>query len=283
MIAVLGSTGQLGSAFVKRISSGWFPRRDVVDLRRLDATALRDDLVARKCQAVINCAAFTAVDAAEAREELATIVNGNAVGTLAEICDEVGIPFVTYSTDYVFDGSATSPYVESSRPNPLNAYGRSKLEGERRCLGVGRSLVVRTSWVISGTHPNFVGTMLDLAARRRRITVVNDQVGRPTTVDDLAGATLRCLRGEVTGLLHLTNTGPNTTWFEMAETVFRLGRLKADLAPCTTDEYPTDAARPAYSVLGTEMSGDHALTSMPSWPESLEKVVREQMELVRST
>jgi dTDP-4-dehydrorhamnose reductase len=206
------------------------------------------------------------------------MVNGTSVGILAEVAAEAQIPFVTYSTDYVFDGQGREPYVESSPTDPINAYGASKLIGERLALQANpRTLVIRTSWVISGTHPNFVATMLRLAGEGRSVRVVNDQHGCPTVATDLARATLQAMKTSATGLLHLTNAGA-TTWFELARTAVALAGLDSDLIqPCPTEEYPTPARRPSYSVLGSERIEGLGMNALPPWQDSLPDVVREQM------
>jgi dTDP-4-dehydrorhamnose reductase len=205
-------------------------------------------------------------------------VNGIAVGILSEVAAESDIPFVTYSTDYVFNGRSRDPYLESSPPEPINAYGRSKLIGEELALAANpKALVIRTSWVISGTHPNFVATMLRLAGEGRELKVVADQIGCPTIAPDLAVATLEAIRHGVTGLLHLTNQDP-TTWFHLARSAVELAGLDPDLiTSCSTEEYPTRAVRPAYSVLGSERMGALGLTRLPPWRESLTEVVRQQI------
>ncbi len=204
------------------------------------------------------------------------MLNATAVGELAAAAARRTIPFVTFSTDYVFDGSAGEPYLESSPTAPINAYGRSKLAGERLALAAHPgTLIIRTSWVISGTHPNFVATMLRLA-RERELRVVDDQVGNPTVAADLATATLDALDRGVTGILHLTNTG-STTWYELARAAVEMAGGDVDrIGPCTTDEYPTAARRPRYSVLGSERRETLGIGALPHWRDSLGEVVRQQ-------
>lgn len=228
--------------------------------------------------AVVNCAAYTRVDDAEKEEGIATRVNSEAVGIMGAWAATESRPFLTFSTDYVFSGDATEPYVESSPTDPVNAYGRSKLEGERLAVEAG-GLVVRTSWVISGTHPNFVATMIRLA-RERRVSVVNDQWGCPTITNDLASTSFDALESGMTGLLHVTNEGP-TTWFELARTaVMEAGLDPNVISPCSTAEYPTEAARPAYSVLASERLPGSDITRPPHWRQSLPDLVTEIMTWV---
>ena len=183
------------------------------------------------------------------------------------------VRFLTFSTDYVFGGDAWSPYLESSPTNPINAYGRSKLEGEHLAVNRG-GLVVRTSWMISGSHPNFVATMLRLA-QERNLRVVDDQWGCPTVSGDLAAASYEALQLGLRGLLHITNDGP-TTWFELArEAVMEAGLEPELISACSTADYPTEAARPAYSVLGSERLDGSGIVRPPHWRESLPQVVAE--------
>jgi dTDP-4-dehydrorhamnose reductase len=278
MLLLLGASGQVGTALAGLRDDVIAPGRRELDLAVLDLGQARDLVTSLRPTAIVNCAAYTAVDAAESDVTTAGRVNGTSVGILAEVAAEAQIPFVTYSTDYVFDGQGREPYVESSPTDPINAYGASKLIGERLALQANpRTLVIRTSWVISGTHPNFVATMLRLAGEGRSLRVVNDQHGCPTIATDLARATLEALEASATGLLHLTNAGA-TTWFQLARTAVAIAGLDSDLIqPCSTEEYPTPARRPASSVLGSERIESLGMSPLPPWQDSLPGVVREQM------
>ena len=271
MILVTGGAGQLGTAFRKVIPEARFVDVAELDLTRADLVVVA--LAEMRPEAIVNCAAYTAVDRAEQEEALATEINGTALGLMAAYAAVQGIPLLTFSSDYVFPGDGTTPYLESSPTAPRNAYGRSKLAGERAALGIClQALVVRTSWLVSGTHPNFVATMLRLAAERE-VKVVDDQRGCPTMVDDLAPAAWAALHAGVTGLLHLTNSG-ETTWFRFARAaVAAAGLDPGRIVPCATADYPTPARRPAYSVLGSERRGNLGLPDLPHWEESLPAVV----------
>ncbi|CAN5519733.1 dTDP-4-dehydrorhamnose reductase [soil metagenome] len=272
MIVVLGAGGQLGTAFRSMIPDARFVDRSRLDLT--DTGAIEDRLAPMAPSAVVNCAAYTAVDRAEAEEDLATVVNAEAVAAMARYAAAADIPLVTYSTDYVFAGDGVAPYLESDPTDPVNAYGRSKLAGERAALRIHpATLVIRTSWVVSATHPNFVATMLRLAGKGEPWRVVDDQQGCPTMVDDLAAATLEALDAGVTGILHRANTGA-TTWFALARAAVELAGFDPGLVgPCPTADYPTPARRPAYSVLGSERAESLGLTPLPPWRASLEAVV----------
>ena len=271
MILVTGGAGQLGTAFRKVVPEARFVDLADLDLTRADQLATLAEI---RPEAIVNCAAYTAVDRAEEEEARATEVNGSAVGVMAGYAAVRGIRFLTFSTDYVFPGDAAAPYLESSPTGPVNAYGRSKLAGEQAALGIHpEALVVRTSWLVSGTHPNFVATMLRLAPERE-VRVVDDQWGCPTMVDDLAPAAWAALQAGVSGLLHVTNSG-ETTWFRFARAaVAQAGLDPGRIVPCTTADYPTPARRPAYSVLGSERRGPLGLPDVPPWEESLRAVVK---------
>jgi dTDP-4-dehydrorhamnose reductase len=269
---VLGSGGQLGTAFTRLLGDEAIPlTRAELELTRPDDIAGVLDGVSPA--SVINCAAYTAVDRAAEEEDLASVINGEAVGALAVWAKARSVPLVTFSTDYVFPGTADEPYRESSPTDPVNAYGQSKLVGERLALEHG-ALVVRTSWVISGSHPNFVATILR-KVKEQDLRVVDDQRGCPTVAADLAEGSLAALRSGTTGLLHLTNQG-ETTWYELARTSVGLAGLDSSrVSPCATEDYPTPARRPAYSVLASERLEALGLDPLPHWRTSIWGVVDE--------
>lgn len=267
MILVTGAAGQLGTAVCTLRPDAIAADREMLDLR--DHAGLAAGVSRLDPSAIVNCAAFTAVDAAESDPAQAEAVNAIAVGIIAAEARRLDIPFVTFSTDYVFDGTAAVPYVESSMPNPINAYGRSKLNGERAAfVAHPESLVVRSSWLFSATHHSFVKTIVS-RARLGTVRVVADQTGSPTYALDLAAATLEAMERGVAGVLHLTNAGA-TSWFELARTACRLAGIDEDrVTPTTTAEYPTTARRPRYSVLGSERRPTLGLGELRPWTEAL--------------
>jgi dTDP-4-dehydrorhamnose reductase len=274
LIVVTGSDGQLGTAIRRALgdSAVYLTRRDC-DLEDIDA--LRKMVADFNPRVLINCAAYTAVDAAEANESRAFAVNADAVGVLAEATATCGARFVTVSTDYVFDGTAPDPYVESSQTHPINVYGASKLAGERAALDANdETLIVRTSWVLSGTHPNFVSTMIRLA-RERDLSVVADQIGHPTLATDLAEGIVVALDAHATGVLHITNAGV-TSWYGLAREAVEIAGLDpARITPCTTAEYPMPAKRPANSVLDSERLPGLGLAPLPLYIDGLGGLVAE--------
>jgi dTDP-4-dehydrorhamnose reductase len=269
---ILGGTGQVGSAMSELLPRAIVPPRSELDLSNL--SSLPTTLKQLDPSAIINCAAWTAVDAAEDNEELATTVNAYAVERLATYCAKHGLPFLTFSTDYVFDGETSTPYVESFPTSPINAYGRSKALGENLALAAHpQALVVRSSWVVSATHESFLSRILARATGGATVRVVDDQRGRPTAADDLALAGLIALAAGTAGLLHVANAG-DATWFELAREAVDAAGLDGSIIvqPCSSDDYPTRAIRPRYSVLGTERAKDQP-PLLPPWKATVRRLV----------
>jgi dTDP-4-dehydrorhamnose reductase len=283
VIAVIGAGGQLGKAFLRLLNGEAAPFTRVdLDLTRSDQ--IEPWVASTRPAMVINCAAYTAVDAAESDAETARLVNTTAVGRLAESTARHHVGLVTFSTDYVFDGTKETGYVESDTPHPLSVYGSTKLDGEHL---VARhhpdALVIRTSWILSGTHHNFASTMLDLISKGSTVRVVDDQRGRPTMVDDLAVATMEAVEGEAAGLLHLANQGV-VTWFDLAREIAVMGGYDGSLlTPIRTDELPRPAPRPANSVLDSERLEDLALAPLPHFRDGLQRAVDEIMSRADAT
>lgn len=267
-VVVLGADGQLGHELCRTLA----PLGKVVGLgRRNPALAFDLQSPAAACATIaglrpallVNAAAYTQVDKAESEPALAHALNAEAVGALGACAARLGIPFVHYSTDYVFDGNATHPYTEDHPTAPLNVYGASKLAGEQALHASGAaSVVLRTSWVYAGRGQNFLRTMLRLAASQPRLRVVADQHGAPTWARSLAGATALMVAKlgfdsanwrPHHGVYHLTNAG-HTTWHGFAQAILDIARdwpgvIAEGVEPIPTSDYPTPAARPRYSVL----------------------------------
>lgn len=280
MIAVLGASGQVGSAFARHFGVACLPvTRDMLDLSDIDAIA--PWIASNRPDMVINCAAYTAVDAAESDPTTARRVNSAAVEALARACGSNGIGFVTFSTDYVFDGTKETAYVETDVPNPLNVYGQSKAEGERLALALyPSSLVIRTSWVLSATHRSFASTMIDLISDGP-VRVVDDQRGHPTLVDDLVISVSEAITAGAAGILHITNAG-ETTWFALAREIADMAGLDAQrVTPCRSEELPRPAQRPRNSLLASERFRELGLAALPHYRPSLERIVRELAESQR--
>lgn len=282
-ILLLGSKGQLGhclrAASIQNHSPHHFLHKDIEDLDITKKGDIFHFFEKEKIDIIINCAAYTAVDQAEDEVALAHLVNETAVSYLAEIAQQRGIYFIHISTDYVFDGRASQPYRPDDLPNPQSVYGESKLAGERAMLSSGcRGCIIRTSWLYSGYGHNFVKTMLKIGEERSELRVVNDQFGSPTNANDLAKAILawidRSMSHDGIEICHFSNRG-STTWYEFAKEIFRLAGYQTTVIPVCSDEYPTKAKRPHYSVLDLHKIEKCIGYSIPFWQESLEETVRE--------
>jgi dTDP-4-dehydrorhamnose reductase len=252
--------------------------RDSADLSDPDACA---ELIKRTdAHVVLNAAAWTDVDGTEAAEALASIVNGDAPGAMAHAAAERGLPFIHISTDYVFDGSGTKARTETARPAPVNAYGWTKLAGER-CVEAagGPHVILRTSWVFSAHGKNFVKTMLRLAETRDRLAVVNDQIGGPTSASAIADSCLTIARAfhvgrGISGIYHFAGA-PAVSWHSLAEAIFAEAGKDVLVAPILTADYPTQAERPLNSRLDTSAIARDYGISPPDWRADLRNVVRE--------
>lgn len=272
-VLVLGASGMLGRAIALALEQGGL-RHELATRARVDlgsVASLRTG-IAQGTGTVINCAGWTNVDSAEAHEPEATLVNGNAVGELAERCKNIGALLVHYSTDYVFSGHATEPYAVDEPRAPINAYGRSKALGERLVEQAGGDhLLLRTSWVYAPWGKNFVRTIVGLARQRRTLRVVNDQLGRPSSAEQLARASLELLSAGALGTFHLSDAG-QCTWFELARAAVAEAGLQCEVQPCQSSEYPSPAVRPSYSVLDLSRT-EERIGALVSWQESLKSVV----------
>lgn len=267
-----GAEGQLGTA-VRGVLGTRAIGLTRQDLDLTDLARIPSVLDGLNASGLINCAAYTDVDGAEENEDLAMAMNGAAVGAMAEWAADRGRQFLTFSTDYVFDGVASSPYTESSPTGPINAYGRSKRAGELVALAAG-GLVVRTSWLLSGSHPNFVATIIR-AARERPVQVVTDQIGSPSIANDVASKSWEALQSGATGLLHVTNEG-SASWFDLAREALALAHIAPEqLTACKSSDFPSVASRPSYSVMASERLDELGLSPLPRWTESLGSVVED--------
>jgi len=271
-ILVFGKTGQVATELQRLHAERAmvFLGRDQADLASPETCATAIDSL--RPSAVINAAAYTAVDRAEDEEPLATTVNGAAPGAMARACADLGIPLVHVSTDYVFDGSGTQPWTETDQTHPINAYGRSKLAGEEAVRAAGAShVILRTSWVFSPHGSNFVKTMLRLARDHDRLSVVDDQVGGPTPASAIAEALLTltdALRdGAPGGTVHFSGQ-PYVSWAGFARAIFATYGARTDVLPVGSDAYPTRAARPRNSRLRFSKAAGLGDTA-PSWQEEL--------------
>jgi len=274
-LLVTGARGQLGRALERAAARGGhvFVGADLPELDVTDRAAVLAWVAGERPDAVINCAAFTAVDAAEEREAEALAVNGTAVGHLAEAADAAGALLVQVSTDYVFDGASERPYREDDAVAPLSAYGRSKAAGERAAARARRHLVARTAWLY-GEGNNFVRAILrQIAAGREVLRVVDDQVGSPTYAEDLAEALLALAGGGASGVVHVVNDGV-TSWHGLAREIVRVEGAAVAVEPVGTSEMPRPARRPARSVLDTARLVAALGHGLPRWQDALARYLR---------
>lgn len=230
-----------------------------------------------KPDVVINCAAYTLVDQAEDEHKRAALINTESPGFIAEACRRYGSLLIHISTDFVFDGIKALLLKETDATNPLSVYGRTKLDGEKEIMEkTERYVILRTSWLYSGYGHNFVKTMLRLGKERRRLGVVADQIGTPTYALDLAQAILNIIVLDTTkyGIYHYSNEGV-ASWFDFAHAVFRFSNMKVKVSPLSTDQFPTKAVRPAFSVMDkTKIKAVFGL-NIPHWQDSLESFLKD--------
>ncbi|GHE36429.1 NAD(P)-dependent oxidoreductase [Streptosporangium violaceochromogenes] len=271
---VTGASGMLAGELLRRLAAENEPvvalRRRDLDLR--DAPAVHRAVAAHRPEIVVNCAAWTAVDDAETRESEALAVNGHGTRALAEACAPLGARMIQPSTDYVFDGAALDPYREDAPTRPINAYGRTKLAGERAVLEVLplTGYVVRTAWLYGAAGGNFVRTMAALERTRPTLDVVDDQFGQPTWAGDLAGWIVALARSAaLPGVYHATGSG-RTSWYGFAREIFTLlGADPGRITPVSSKEFARPAPRPARSVLGHDRWNRAGLPPLRDWREAL--------------
>jgi dTDP-4-dehydrorhamnose reductase len=270
---VVGAKGMLGTAWCRLLQAKSISH-DALDLPEIDI--VKPESLARtiseRTTHVINCAAFTDVDDSETQEEIAMALNAHGVGNLATRSKEINATLVHYSTDYVFDGSANTPYPVDGPIHPINAYGRTKAAGETQLEESGcKHLLIRTSWVYAPWAKNFVRTMVALAESKDELKVVNDQKGRPTSAEHLASTSLKLLERDAKGRFHVCDGG-ECTWFEFADAIMQERNTGCVAKPCTSAEFPRPATRPTYGVL--DLSKTEALLGpMPSWQHNLQLVL----------
>jgi dTDP-4-dehydrorhamnose reductase len=282
-ILITGANGQLGWELGQLAKS--YPAFEfvLVDRSKLDLTFPETfekiiHSIAPDC--IVNTAAYTAVDKSETEKELSYTVNATAVQALASICKNLAIPFITYSTDYVFDGEATQPYTISTKVDPVNYYGSTKAAGESMAMEANEdTIIIRTSWVFSSHGNNFVKTMMRLMKERAQLNIVADQKGRPTYAKDLAIATMKMIEAmnagkSIKGVYHYANQG-ETTWYDFAAKIKAIAGLTCEVQPIETKDFPTPAKRPAYSVLDTSNIEGALSLSIPRWEDALVSCIEE--------
>jgi len=275
-ILITGSNGQLGRCLRDVIQNTQnFIFTDIEELDITDIDAVSNFVHENKINCIINTAAYTAVDKAESEPLIAFDINEEGVWNLAHVCMEQNVFLIHISTDYVFDGSATKPYKTDAHTNPVSVYGKSKLAGEKAILFEQiPSAIIRTSWLYSKYGHNFMNTMLRLGKEKEEIYVVDDQFGAPTNAHDLAVAILQIIHQTdkilQPAIFHYANEGI-TTWYGFAKEIMKIAQLPCLVHPITTAEYPTPAARPAYSVFDLFKIKNQFDIQIPNWVESLRR------------
>ena len=278
-ILVTGANGQLGSELrnlsKKENSFNWI-FTDLEDLDLTDLSNLEKNISYYQPKIIINCAAYTNVDNAESEPELASLINHKAVDIISKWSSSNKCKLVHISTDYVFDGSSSVPLKEDSVTSPVNTYGLTKLEGEKACLkNDSTSILIRTSWVYSSFGKNFVKTMSSLMNERDSLNIINDQIGSPTYAKDLAEVIINIINYKdwTPGLYNYSNEG-EVSWFDFAKLIKKYFGYSVIINGVSTDEYPTPAKRPRYSLLDKSKIKRTFNISIPKYEHSLEKCIK---------
>ena len=277
-ILITGCNGQLGNEIqllqAQYAQHTWL-NTDVNELDITDKAAIEGFVEANEIDGIVNCAAYTAVDKAESDPQLARKLNADAPAFLSEAVAKRGGWMVQVSTDYVFNGTKHTPYVETDEPCPNSVYGQTKLEGEQAVSELcPNAMIIRTAWLYSEFGNNFVKTMIRLGREREQLGVIFDQVGTPTYAHDLATAIMTAIdKGIKPGVYHFSNEGV-TSWYDFTKSIHRLAGINTcQVSPLHTAEYPTPACRPAYSVLDKTKIKDAYGIEIPHWEESLAKCI----------
>jgi len=281
-VLVTGSNGQVGSEIKSLVDEQnehsrkyryFFTNKDSLDITQKES--INKYVENNNIKVIVNCAAYTAVDKAEDEKKIADLVNNKAVKYLAQISKIKDVQLIHISTDYVFDGTSTNPYTEYDIPNPQSVYGKTKRFGEKALLDINprNSIIIRTSWVYSHFGNNFVSTMLKLGNTKDEIGVVSDQLGSPTYAKDLAKTILEVfpkISNNKVELYHYANEG-GISWYDFAKEIMYISELNCKIKALSTNEYPTSAKRPTYSVLSNRKIVEDFSITIPHWKDSLNK------------
>ena len=277
-ILITGCNGQLGNEMQlleEKNPQHTFFNTDVSELDITDQSAINEFVNSNKIDGIVNCAAYTAVDKAESNKQLCRLLNTDAPGFLAEAIEKRHGWIIQISTDYVFDGTKHTPYVETDKPRPNSVYGSTKLLGEtevaKHCKN---AMIIRTAWLYSIYGNNFVKTMIRLSEEKSQLGVIFDQIGTPTYAGDLANVIMVAInKGVYPGVYHFSNEGV-ISWFDFTKAIHRIAGIKScNVKPLHTKEYPTPAARPAYSVLDKTKIKETYGIEIPYWEDSLKECV----------
>ena len=281
-ILVTGSTGQLGSDVVKELLkrdySTLSPNRSEFNLCSEDS--IRNYILNSNCEAIVHCAAYTQVDKAEDEKDLCIKINATATKHIVKCAKILDIPMIYISTDYVFDGTKDGEYTENDETNPINIYGESKLAGEKYVQEIlDKYYIVRTSWVFNINGKNFIETMLRLSKANNQLSIVNDQIGSPTYTKDLSRLLVDMLETSKYGLYHATNEG-YCSWYEFANTIFKLANINIDIKAINSNEYASRAKRPLNSKLSKDKLIEYGFKPLPHWEDALKDYLIRRRDLL---
>ena len=278
-ILVTGANGQLGNELHIQLDKEFPGSAIYTDIEELDLTdpkAVEAYIVNNDITHIINCAAYNAVDQAEEEKMLSARINNDAVKNLAIAADANGAKIIHISTDYVFDGTNYRPYRESDKVNPISQYGTTKRKGETSLLALSpEAIIIRTAWLYSSFGHNFLKVMLEKANTQQDLKVVCDQIGTPTYARDLAAAIVKVIQSHqwVPGIYHFTNEGA-ASWYDFAKAIFRIAGINKKVIPIPTEDYPTAAKRPSYSILDRSRIKAPYGVEIPHWEESLSDCIK---------
>lgn len=281
-ILVTGSTGQLGSDVVKELLKRGYstlsPNRSEFNLCSEDN--IRNYILNSNCEAIVHCAAYTQVDKAEDEKDLCIKINATATKHIAKCAKILDIPMIYISTDYVFDGTKDGKYTENDETNPINIYGESKLAGEKYVQEIlDKYYIVRTSWVFNINGKNFIETMLRLSKANNQLSIVNDQIGSPTYTKDLSRLLVDMIETNKYGLYHATNEG-YCSWYEFADTIFKLANINIDIKAINSNEYASRAKRPLNSKLSKDKLIEFGFKPLPHWEDALKDYLIRRRDLL---
>ena len=276
-VLVTGAKGQLGTDLMNELAKRGIEGIgvDVEEMDITDAEACRRVIKASGADAVIHCAAYTAVDAAEDNVELCRRINGEGTRNVAQACKEADVKLMYISTDYVFDGQGTRPWEPDDERHPLNVYGQTKYEGELAVEELSdKYFIVRIAWVFGVAGKNFIKTMLRLGKERGAVSVVDDQVGSPTYTYDLARLLVDMIQTDKYGRYHATNE-ELCSWYEFAKEIFRQAGMDVPVTPVSSSEFPAKAPRPSNSRMSKEKLSDNGFERLPAWQDALGRFLKE--------
>lgn len=275
-LLVTGVKGQLGYDVVNEAYKRGIQAVGV-DIDEMDITNIeqvRQVITSGDYDAVVHCAAWTAVDKAEDMPDVVRKVNAEGTANIASVCEELDIPVMYFSTDYVFDGQGETPWNEYDERHPLNVYGQTKYEGELVVEKLKKHFIIRIAWVFGKNGNNFIKTMLRLGKERGAVSVVNDQIGSPTYTYDLARLVVDMIQTDKYGTYHATNEGI-CSWYEFACEIFKQAGMNVDVTPVSSDEFPAKAKRPSNSRMNKGELDKNGFDRLPTWQDALKRYLKE--------